>query len=130
MGRWLGIGAVVVLALGGCAQKQLEAGLTSRVGTNVNSLFNTIGMPQQEKTIAGQKVYVWANQQTNTMFMPTTTTTGYVGMTPYTATNYTPMQMNASCVIEVAVDDSNRITRWQFNGNEAGCGPYASRLRQ
>lgn len=105
--------------------------MTSLQGKPVQAAFAALGYPDQEMTIAGKKVYVWATNYSGSYTVPTTSTaTTYVGTTPINTTIYgsETQSYNANCKIRV-ISDGGTIIDWDAEGNEYGCSSYADRLR-
>ena len=45
--------------LAGCAGKMIDKGLTSMMGQPLSAAIAKLGVPTDEREIAGQKVYTW-----------------------------------------------------------------------
>src|SRR5258708_22769294 len=56
--RILGIVALCA-ALGGCAGDMIKQGMTSLQGQPLSAAIAKLGMPNEERVIADQKVYTW-----------------------------------------------------------------------
>ena len=95
---------VASLSLAACALSTIKDKMPSYTGMPAKILFERLGYPTAEQNVAGSKAYIW-------------TTNRFVEGTSY------------GCKIRVIVDAQDNITNWDFEGNEGGCGPYASRLR-
>ncbi|MFC7541791.1 hypothetical protein ACFQU2_23080 [Siccirubricoccus deserti] len=96
-------------------------------------LFSRLGYPDAETVVAGRKAYIWGNRRMGAMPIYTpTTTTGFVGTQPVTMTTSTMnmVPVEYACQIRAIVDAEDRITTWDYRGNQGGCAPYARRLRQ
>jgi hypothetical protein len=101
--RSLVLTALAALGLGGCAGAMIKERMTPYTGQPVSALFAKLGYPTAEQTLAGNKVYIWAN-------------TRFVEGTSY------------QCKIRAIVDSREIITSWDYEGNEGGCSQYAYRL--
>jgi hypothetical protein len=104
--RWR-VGLVVcatVLTLAGCAGQTIQSRMNEYIGQPASVLFNRLGLPISEQTVAGRKVYIWTRSNL------------------VEGTNY-------GCKIRAIVDAQDIITSFDWEGNEGGCGVYASRLR-
>lgn len=55
----IAMAAAVALALSGCAARYVSDKLQGYVGQPLAALTAKLGFPDQEETIAGQKVYTW-----------------------------------------------------------------------
>jgi hypothetical protein len=133
--------AFAAFALTGCLDPSQT--LTERqpnyIGKDASVLFSSMGMPQQEGSVAGSKFYVWTYQNSGSLTLPqyntgtfsgstygtygAYNTTGTVGYTTYTTTNY-----DYSCVLRAFVDNKNRVTAFDIDGNIGGCDPLVNRL--
>jgi len=104
---------VMVTCLVGCATQELNEGLQQVVGQPIDVLVNDWGYPSEQREIMGQTLYVWTNDN-GVMAMPT------YGGGAYAA--------RLTCTIQVAVNDKNIITSYQWSGNNGGCGSFANRI--
>lgn len=68
------------LMLSACATDTMKDGLPYLVGKPIQNAINYLGYPDDQKTIAGQDIYIWHYEKTFT-----TTQTVY---TPYSGTAY------------------------------------------
>jgi hypothetical protein len=94
---------LTALALSGCAGAKIKEQMPQYVGQPASALFAKLGYPTSEQTVAGSKVYIW-------------TTTQLIEGTSH------------DCKIRAIVDSREIITSWDGEGNERGCGRFASRL--
>lgn len=117
--RW--IWAAVLLA--GCASQQLEKGLTALKGQPIQRVVKCWGYPAAERSVMGQKLYVWSTR--STVYLPSPIT-GSVGNSPVNLTADEPL--TAACTVQIAVDTHEAITGFQWEGNEAGCSQFSRRL--
>jgi len=123
--------AVAGVALSGCVFQRMDTGLRNLVGQDIHAAVNAIGYPNGQRQILGDTIYVWSTRSDATFIMPTTSTTaGMVGNVPIygTTTSYQAVSGTYACTIEIAVDASNRIKRYEWKGNVGGCSSYANRL--
>lgn len=123
--------AVISVLLVACATEQLNSGLRSLVGSNIQMAINVMGYPDSEREVAGQKIYLWSTNRTDVLPMATTATTaGAVGGTPYygTTTGMELVPFTAACKVQIAVNAQGVIQTFQWEGNEAGCARYARRF--
>ena len=119
---------MMAVALAGCALEAVRDRMAGYRGQPVSALIDKLGIPTEERVIAGRKVYIWSTSRN--MVLPitnTSTTSGYVGTTPYYGTTTTPsyMPINANCSIQLTTDSRGVITRYQWEGNQPGCRLYA-----
>lgn len=123
----------VALLLAGCSGPLFERNMNAAMGQHVDVVIASIGLPDSETNVAGRRLLIWANQQAGIAPVYTSAyTSGYVGPRPFTATGgaTTFIPTTNSCQLRVGIDDANRITHWDLNGNEAGCRRYANALAQ
>ena len=95
--------ALAAVLLWGCAGRMIQSGMDSMVGQPLSAVIAKLGVPNEEQTIAGQKVYTW-----------------YSGRLIEGTTS--------SCRIR-AIMRGDIIATWDYEGNESACWRYASRLR-
>jgi hypothetical protein len=101
------IGAV--LAAAGCGRTPfpvLETQLDGLKGQPAQAVIKKLGEPNETSEIAGAKVYIWSSSD---------------AMRAGDA-------IGLECTVKVFVDRNDKIARSDFNGNVAGCAPYAHRL--
>ena len=92
--------------------------MTSWEGAPLDQVISQWGYPQQEKIIAGRKIYIW--DHTFTATLPSTTTgTGTVTGDMINITTITsgggPSTWTCTRILEV--NERNIVTRWQWSGN-------------
>lgn len=89
------------------------------IGRNSQALFDQMGFPQEERTIAGQKLYIWRYSQptSNTIIVPNTLYSTYV--TSLTENN---------CVIRAFVDDNDIVSAFDMHGDYYGCEQLVNRM--
>lgn len=122
---------LLVSVLVSCAHRTMKQGLPNLVGEDIETAFQVLGYPSGKQQFGDQTVYVWAIDRQQTTVVPqTSTTTGMVGDTPVygQTTSYQAVPMNAQCTIKLAAGPSGTIQNWEYQGNAAGCRPYANRL--
>jgi hypothetical protein len=101
------IGAV--LGAAGCGRTPfpvLETQLDGLKGQPAQAVIKKLGEPNETSEIAGARIYVWSSSD---------------AMRAGDA-------IGLQCTVKVFVDRNDRIARSDFNGNVAGCAPYAHRL--
>lgn len=92
----------VILVLAACGRTPfpvLETQLDSLKGQTAAAVIKKLGDPNEMTQIGSGKVYVWSGDT--------------VGM---------------SCTVKVFVDNADKVVRYAFDGNVAGCSFYAHRL--
>lgn len=125
--------ALAVVGFAGCATfSQMESGLDRLVGQPIQAAFDTIGYPSGKQRYGSDTVYYWSSSHQGGMVVPTVqSTSGYVGSTPVygttTGSQYVPI--NAQCEIKIITNSSDMISKWEYNGNHAGCDAYTRRLK-
>lgn len=122
------VAAAVLLA--GCAQQQIDKGLSAHVGQPVSSLIAKLNYPDSQTTVSGRRAFIWGFDRPSeaSIFTPTAPS-GRVGRPATLASNVMAMApVDHACQIRVIVDESYRIVAWDSRGNEGGCAPYARRL--
>ena len=126
--------------LSGCNPRQvLTEKQPNYIGQDASVLFRTMGMPQQEGTIAGLKYYAWTYNNSGSMTLPqyntgtyssntygrygSYNTYGTVGYTTYNTTSY-----DYECVIRAFVDKRNKVTNFDMDGDIGGCSTLVNRM--
>ena len=104
------------------------------VGYSAERVFDKLGIPDAESEVAGLKFYIWetSNQgsysvpqyNTGTVYSPS----GYP--VTYSYTTYNQFSYNHFCKLRVFVNSLDIITTYDFEGNEGGCGVFASQLSE
>jgi hypothetical protein len=83
------------------------------MGGPVDVLVEAWGYPASEREIMGHKLYVWTNDG-GAMAVPT-----YGGGV---------FAARLACTVQVSVNEQEKITSYQWNGNNGGCAALARRL--
>lgn len=127
-------------AITGCLPNEtLTEKQPNYIGKDASVLFNAMGFPQSEGKIAGRKFYAWTYNQSGSLTLPQYNTGTYsgstygrygsynsygtVGYTTYSTTNY-----NYNCILRAFVDNKDKVTNFDMDGNIGGCNPLVSRL--
>ena len=125
------IAGTLALLLAGCAAGIIEEKMQPMIGEPASLVFEKLGIPDAEDEVAGRKFYVWATQNSGSILFPQqnigTVYPGYRTST-YTYTTFVPIAYNHVCRIRIFVDPTDRITTYDFEGNEGGCSTFATRL--
>jgi len=100
--RILGIVALCA-ALGGCAGDTIKKGMEGLQGQPIGAAIAKLGIPNDEREIAGQKVYTW-----------------------YSSTFDEGTQLQCKIRVMMAGDV---IGGYEFDGNNNMCMRYAAKLR-
>ncbi len=119
---------VVVALLCGCATQQLNTGLQTLVGQNIQTAISHLGYPDGQRIVMGDTIYVWSTNRNVVMPLNTTsTTTGAVGGTPYygTTSSMQMVPMAFQCTVQIATTSDGTIKSFQWEGNQGGCQRYA-----
>lgn len=125
------------LMLSACATDTMKDGLPYLVGKPIQNAINYLGYPDDQKTIAGQDIYIWHYEKTFT-----TTQTVY---TPYSGTAYgmgggmsysgqassvVPEVHNNYCNIRLIADKKGIVRHFDGEGNNGGCRHYADSVER
>lgn len=124
-----------VLLLSACVTDQLDTGFARLRGQPVSAAIDRLGVPTSERTLAGRHVYTWKTSQLVSTYQPSSNVTtgsipGQNGKTKYSSTSIggTTVQMNATCKIEIEVDDQELIRNSSYDGDVGACGKFAQAL--
>lgn len=121
----------LALMLTGCATSFdiLKSAMPRFKGANISELVKYLGVPSSEYQTVGKTVYVWNTDRTS--YFPnstTSTTSGRVGNTPFTATTTsTGGYDQLSCTLRV-VTSGGIIEDYDVHGNNGACFRYSDRL--
>ena len=122
----------IVAIVGGCATgANMDAGLATLVGQDLNFAMSKLGLPSGQMPIQGNTVYVWGSSQN--VSIPTTQTVnhrGTIGLTNYsgTSTYQSSNNVNYNCTIRLVVSPQNQVVGYDWAGNIGGCYKWAQRL--
>jgi hypothetical protein len=94
---------MAALALAGCSFGAIKEGMNKLQGQPIEAAIAKLGIPNDERLIAGQKVYTW-----------------------YSSTFDEGTQYQCKIVVMMAGD---AIGRFNFEGDNGMCGRYAAKLR-
>jgi hypothetical protein len=101
--RYAIVTLLVAPVLSGCAFDTIKREMGSAVGQPVSAVVAHLGLPTEDKVIAGKKVYIWS-------------TSNFVD-----GTNY-------RCQIRAVLGDKDIIASWDYDGNLGGCQRLAARF--
>lgn len=122
----------VIFILSGCVTSaQLETGLNYLLDRNISEAFQALGYPSGKQQFGDDTVYVWSVNQSGALVLPSSsTTTGNVGTTSFSATTSSTQVVPVShnCVIKLVTGPDKIIKHWEFNGNVGGCSEYSDRV--
>ncbi len=120
------------LLLGGCAGEIIQEKMSTMIGRPASHVFAKLGLPDAEGKVAGRKFYVWGTQASGSYTLPQYNTgtiyNPYGGTSTYSYTAYQQHSYNYFCKIRIFVDSKDRITTYDFEGNEGGCRRFSSQL--
>lgn len=102
----------------------IDEGVSSLRGQNINSLISIIGLPSAEQNIAGRKIYVWDTSQT----VSTTTAVPTYNPSGFSTYAYVPSSAQYVCTIKVVVDENDIIQSHELEGNIGGCERWSRRI--
>ncbi|MBV8914885.1 MAG: hypothetical protein JOZ05_17835 [Acetobacteraceae bacterium] len=101
---------IALLALLGCAVRPDRDGTMDRyLGLPVSLVMDRIGPPDQERFIAGRRLYGWEISQ----FI-----------------SFGQVAGQAMCRIQLTVDPSDIVRGWNIYGSDLGCAAYLRSLHQ
>jgi hypothetical protein len=102
--------------------EQLGSNLATYIGEPLNVAIDHFGYPDDDREIAGRKLYVWAVNEIDSV-PDLATTTGTIGDQQFSATTFggANVNMTAHCKITMAVDGHNIVRDVRYDGNMAGC---------
>lgn len=128
---------VPLLMLSACVTDQLNSGFDRLRGQHLSVAINRLGVPTSERTIAGRHVYSWINSQLIASYQASNNfTQGKIGDDPkkigYSSNSFggTTSQVNATCKIEMEVDDQKYIRNATYDGDIGACEKYAALLNR
>jgi hypothetical protein len=101
--RNLTVAALAALVLAACSFDTIREGMSNLQGQPISAAISKLGIPNDERVIAGQKVYTW-----------------------YSSTFDEGTQLQ--CKIRVIMA-GEVIGNYDFEGNNGMCARYAARLR-
>jgi hypothetical protein len=118
--------------LGGCGLS-MDKSLKPMVGQNVEVAVAKLGYPDRQLTTPGDTYYLWSTQTEHSALMFHSTgggMTGRVGGDPVAMSAYANAvaPIAATCNIQMAVDTTNTIQRYAWQGND--CGSYLRAMRR
>ena len=125
--------------LSGCfyTDAKMLALTEEHVYQHVDSLVSAVGMPSEEKVIAGRRILTWyvSNRGIIPMTVPSTSTGtlyGYGGVTNVTITSSatTYVLFNFNCKLDAHVTDGYIIKQISWDGNIGGCEIFYNRLKK
>ena len=89
-------------------------------GCDIDQVIERWGYPNEEKTIAGHKLFIWKTERTVTS-EPTTTTTPHKdkkGKTYYTTSSYGGGTTLYTTERIIEVDENNKVIKGKYSGND------------
>jgi hypothetical protein len=123
--------AALALLLAGCVGQRLEQGLAPLLGEDITVAVAKLGYPTARRSNLGETIYTW-NRQALTL-LPVAIDIPTLGGAANrrasgtaTSENFIPLTFN--CMIELAVNATNKIKNYVWQGDPSGCVPYARAL--
>ena len=94
--------------------------MNSWIGCHIDRVIDRWGYPEEEKTIAGHKLYIWRTERTSTTDEYTTTKphTDKKGRTYYTSTTYGGETTVLTTERILEVNEDNIVVRGKYSGND------------
>lgn len=124
--------SLFVITMTSCVSNEdINRGKQAFVGKPIKEAISYFGYPDNEKNIAGDKVYIWTNAYSQNLVLPNnTTTTGYVGGQYINATTYGTQvrQSNHQCILIMATSLDNTIKHVDYKGSLGACEKYMRML--
>jgi hypothetical protein len=117
----------------GCATDDLNGGLQSLIGKNINSAQARLGPAGSPSTLQGDRIYTWNTRRDRSLpFMSPNTSAGAVGGLPVygSAINATWVTASLYCTIQIATDQNGTILGYRWSGSFGGCEGYSKALTQ
>jgi hypothetical protein len=93
----------LAVGLASCASEMMKSGTDQLIGQPLSAAIGRLGIPTEERTIAGTKVYVWT-------------------------TSMISQGTQSKCTIR-AIMKGDVIGSWDWEGTEDLCGGYAQSLQ-
>lgn len=89
-------------------------------GCHIDQVIEQWGYPEEEKTIAGHKLYIWRTERTSTSseYSETRTHSDKKGRTYYTTDTYGGGTELFTTERIIEVDDNNIVVKGQWSGND------------
>ena len=124
-------GGVLALLLAGCASGIIEKRMQPMIGRSASDVFQKLGLPDGEGEVAGRRFYLWETQTSGSHTVPsygTGTIFNADGVSTFGYTSFRQQPYHHMCSIRVFVDTHDRVTTYDFKGNQGGCSVFARRL--
>tara|TARA_B100001057_G_scaffold401990_1_gene413684 strand:+ start:19 stop:822 length:804 start_codon:yes stop_codon:yes gene_type:complete len=136
--KLLTICLLLSITLSGCYTAAKMQALTDKhVYQHVDSLVAAVGMPSEEKVIAGRRMLTWYVSTGGVMPITTPSSStgtvyGYGGVTHVTITSSTTtyVPFNFNCKLDAHVTDGYIIKQIYWDGNIGGCEIFYNRLKK
>jgi len=111
----------------------MTEGLRSLKGKSVQTAIGILGVPSEEKVIAGNKIITWKYGRDESYTLPTVNTSfGSVAGKPASMTSYGTQTTNLtfSCRIDLMTSKLGIAEKFEYEGDVEGCQKYAKRLKE
>lgn len=93
--------------------------MDSWLGENIEKVFMHWGYPDDERNIAGRKLYYWTSSKFVTAPAYTNATANrYNNTTTINGWTYGGGSINAYCNRMLEVNDKGKVTNWEWKGND------------
>ena len=122
---------ILALLLAGCAGQVIQESMQPMIGRPAARVFEKLGFPDSEDTVAGRRFYAWATESSGSHLVPrfnTGTIHGKDGTSTFSYTTFEERFYHHECRLRVFVDPQDRITAYDLDGNDGGCSAFARRL--
>lgn len=121
------------ILVNGCATfGEMEEGLDALKGKEPRVAFDVLGYPSGKQQFGSDTVYFWTVNESGVVLLPQTSDVyATVGNKPVygTVTSTQAVPVHHNCHIKLIADPSDRITKWEYEGNMGGCERYIRRLK-
>lgn len=102
----------------GCSASTMNRIMSSWEGKHIDSVIAQWGYPDEEKNLAGHRLYIWYYRKSVNVPQSSTTTGNIYGnslsMSTYAAGGYTA---HGNCTRILEVDSDGYVVKWQWSGN-------------
>ncbi len=100
------------------AEEFMSIAMDSWIGYPIDHVIKNFGYPDEEKNIAGKRLYYWYDSS-STYIPPTTTSTVTPSLYTSTVSSFTSggYNVNKYCNKIFEVDNDNKVISWQYKGN-------------
>jgi len=119
------VAAIALILFSGCGTLgQMEDGLNALMGKEARVAFDVLGNPYGKRQSGGDTVYYWFENSYKRQDM-SDERNNYGSYDR--RTNIAPIHNN--CLIKLVADSSDRLIKWEYDGDIGGCYNYIGRLK-